>query len=517
MTFMKKENDENVLISRKRLAVLRMRLEELSTAWTVDTYESLVDFFVMILPKIMNVERCTIFIIEIGTDKIFSKYGTGLKGKVIEPPRKGSIAGQVIETGKPVINNELNNRTGYHKQVDAGTGFVTRNAVCVPIQSLTGHGVTGAVQVLNKLSDGGFEEEDRILLSEVANYLTISIENIIINQEILRLSEQINLEVERFDKGFFLDTKFVAESPAMQQVLKLVHVVCASPVNVLLLGENGTGKELVARMIHNGSNREDYPFIAVNCAAIPDNLMESEFFGFEKGAFTGAENTKKGLFETANKGSFFLDEIGDMPLTMQPKFLRAIQEREGCRLGTTKNIKYDFRLISATNKNLQEEVTASRFREDLFFRLFSLEIIVPPLRERKEDIRPLALTFLEQTSQRFNKKVGNLTAEVFSLFEEYFWPGNVRQLQREIERLVALTPEGEQIKAEYCSDEIKKGQSFREKPSESGTLPKKVKSLEISEINKALEGAKGNKVHAAEMLGISRQGLYKKLKRYGIE
>jgi len=371
--------------------------------------------------------------------------------------------------------------------------------------------------VLNKLDNGTFTEEDRDLLKKVASYLSMSIENIIINQEILRVSDQINREVERFDKGYFIDSEVIAESLAMRQVLDLVHVVSTSPVNVLLLGENGTGKELISRMIHNGSNRRDSPFIAVNCASIPENLMESEFFGYEKGAFTGAEQHKKGLFEAANKGTFFLDEIADLPFTMQPKFLRAIQEREGTRLGSTKPIKYDFRLISATNKNLQEEVTAGRFREDLFFRIFSVEIVMPPLRDRKEDIRPLALTFLEQTSKRFNKKVGSLTSEVFSLFEKYSWPGNVRQLQREIERLVSLTPEGAPVLAEYCSDEVK-GKDFKqhETADVSGNLPEQVMALEIHEIRKALEETKGNKVHAAKKLGITRQGLYKKMKRYGI-
>ncbi|MBU0730136.1 MAG: sigma 54-interacting transcriptional regulator, partial [Proteobacteria bacterium] len=451
---MEKRKDEQSQVSRKRLAELRVRLEQVATAWTVDNYESLVEFFVLILPRIMGAERCTIFIIEMGTDKIYSKYGTGLKGKQIEPPRKGSIAGQVIETGKPEINNQLNKRTGYHKQVDAGTGFVTKNSVCVPIKSLTGHGVTGAVQVLNRLS-GDFNDDDAALLSEVASYLSMSIENIIVNQEILRVSGQINREVERFDKGYFLDSRFIAESPVMLKVLELVRVVCASPVNVLLQGENGTGKELIARMIHNGSNRRENSFVAVNCAAIPENLMESEFFGYEKGAFTGADHRKKGLFEAAEGGTLFLDEIADMPIAMQPKFLRAIQEKEGARLGSTKTMKYDFRVISATNKKLQNEVAEGRFREDLFFRLFSVEIVVPPLRERKDDLLALALFFVEDTAKRFDKSVGSLTSEVSVLFEKYSWPGNIRQLQREIERLVALTPEGKPITVERCSDEVK--------------------------------------------------------------
>jgi len=518
---MKKDTDiTEAMLSKKRIAELKLRLERVAQSWTVDDYTSLTRFYVKILPKITGAERCTIYIIEMGTEKICSIYGTGLEDRKIEPPRDGSIVGEVISTGKGVIVNDLETREGFHTSVDVETGFSTRNMICVPIKSATTHGVTGAIQVLNKRLHGSFTREDLAQLEEVATYLSLSIENIIISQEILRISDQMNREYARFDKDFAFDTLFVAESQAMREVLDLAKLVSKTPVNVLLQGENGSGKELIARMIHEASDRRDKPFVAVNCASIPEHLMESEFFGYEKGAFTGADHSRKGRFEEASGGTLLLDEIADMPLTIQPKFLRAIQEGEGSRLGSNKLIKYDFRIISATNKDLRKELEESRFREDLFFRLFSVEIHLPPLHERKEDIVPLALTFLEEISRRFNKKVAGFTPELLNLFEDYHWPGNVRQLRSEVERLVALTPEGTVIGPEKCSREllsVSPAAGRRDEIVSSLSIPDQVKSLEVKLIKKALVESNGNRVKAADALGITRQGLHKKMKRYQID
>ena len=517
---MDRTNDfADALFTKKKLAELKLRLDRVSQAWTVDSYQALTKFYVKILPKAMGAERTTIYIIKMGSDKICSIFGTGLDDGQIEPPREGSIVGEVISSGKGIIVNDMDTREGYHTYIDVETGFVTRNMICAPIKSVTDHGVTGAIQVLNKRLQGSFKKEDMEILEEVASYLSMSIENIIINQEILRISSQINREFERLEKEFSFDTLFVAESQSMRDVLDLARLVSSTPVNVLLQGENGTGKELVARMIHQISERRDKPFVAINCASIPEHLMESEFFGYEKGAFTGADQSRKGRFEEAHGGTLMLDEIADMPSSIQPKFLRAIQEGEGSRLGSNKLIKFDFRIISATNKDLREEQADGRFREDLFFRLFSVEIRLPPLRERREDIVPLALAFLEDISQRFNKKIAGFSPELLNLFEDYNWPGNVRQLRSEVERLVALTSEGATIGPEKCSRELL---SFVTSPTQrieslgALSIPDQVKSLEIRLIEKALRDSKGNRVKAAEALGITRQGLHKKMKRYEI-
>ncbi len=423
--------------------------------------------------------------------------------------------GNAISSGQCIIKNDVDFQHGYHAYVDSKTKFVTRNLICAPIKSLSGHGITGAIEVLNKTGRKNFSKEDEKRLLEIASYLSMALENLLLNQEILQLSNILSCELDRMQGH---DTGFIANSPSMRDILKKVHVVSATPVNVLIWGESGTGKELIARMIHKRSALRDKPFVAVNCASIPDNLMESEFFGYEKGAFTGAVTSKKGRFEEADGGTLFLDEIGDMPLHMQPKFLRAIQEGEGSRLGSNRAFRYDFRIISATNKDLHKQMADGLFREDLFYRLFSVEIRIPPLRERGEDIVPLALSFMDRVSKRFMKKVSGFSPEVLNSLEEYPWPGNVRQLLHEIERMVALTPEEEPLSLKRCSQTLtdwNNAHSTDEFKKQSALLlPDKIKKLEIACIRDALLKTKGNKFQASKMLGITRQGLDKKIKRY---
>jgi DNA-binding NtrC family response regulator len=334
------------------------------------------------------------------------------------------------------------------------------------------------------------------------------------NKRLRELSEALEL------RNLKEEVQLIAESRAMQQVLSTMRAVSRNPVNVLIQGESGTGKEVIARMIHHGSDRKGKPFVAVNCASIPENLMESEFFGYEKGAFTGAITSRGGRFEEADGGTLFLDEIGDMPPPIQPKFLRVIQEGEGSRLGSSRPIGYDLRIISASNKDLRREVAESRFREDLFYRLFSVEIHIPPLRDRREDIVPLTLFFVNRVSRRFKKTMKGFAPEMLHFFEEYPWPGNVRQLLHEVEHMVALTPEGERISLKYCSRELQKWRNFNPvtimQNQPALPLSEKVKEMEIACIKDALHKTSGKKLQASKLLGITRQGLDKKLRRYEI-
>lgn len=335
------------------------------------------------------------------------------------------------------------------------------------------------------------------------------------NKRLKYLSEALEL------RNLKEDVQLIAESRGMQQVLNTMRSVSRNPVNVLMRGESGTGKEVIARLIHLGSDRKDKPFVAVNCASIPENLMESEFFGYEKGAFTGAVTSRGGYFEEANGGTLFLDEIGDMPFAIQPKFLRVIQEGEGSRLGSAKPMRYDLRIISASNKDLREEVAAGRFREDLFYRIYSVEIPIPPLRERREDIIPLTLFFINGVSKRFNKKFAGPSPELLAVFEDYPWPGNVRQLLHEVEHMVALAPEGQRISLKHCSGELRKGRNAKAlalvESTENLSLAERVEELEIASIKEALRRTRGNKVQASKLLGITRQGLDKKIQRYKID
>jgi transcriptional regulator with GAF, ATPase, and Fis domain len=504
------------------LHLLQQKLSRVAGAWTIDDYHALVTFYSSILPSLMAVERCTIFIMELGSQTVCSIVGTGLEQRKIEAPLHGSIVGTVINSGRSYLTNDLKAHDGYHSSMDEKTGFDGRNLICAPIKSITGNSVTGAVQLLNKLDREPFNSGDLERLEEVAHFLSLSIESIVLNKEILRLAASLGEEAERLEKNLINGVTLVAESPAMKEVLELVGIVSRTPVNVLIQGENGTGKELIARMIHQYGERHRKPFIPVNCASIPENLMESQFFGHEKGAFTGAEAIRRGLFEEASGGTLFLDEIGDMPMVMQPKVLRAIQEEEGQRLGSNVTQQYDLRLISATNRDLSEEITRGRFREDLFFRLFSVEISLPPLRDRKEDILPLSLHFLRLTCERFGKNIAGFSPDVLVIFENYGWPGNVRQLQKEVERLVALTGEGKHIGPEQLSRDLHALYTTQKKSqgeSHEGELdlPDHIRRLEIILINKALRRTDGNKTRAAKLLAITRQGLDKKIKRYKLQ
>ncbi len=496
---------------------LKMRLEQVNHSWTIHDYEALLEFYVGIVPKILNAGRCSIFIVEPGTDKIWLKCGTGLKERELMPPKEDTIVGRAISTGKWVIENDLQ-ESDYHSELASKTKFVTLNLLCAPIKCRTHQGIAGAIEVLNKQKDEEFTSQDGELLMEIADYLSMALENILLNQEILQISDRLNREIDRICNE---DINFIAKSPVMKNVVNTVRVVSQSPVNVLIHGESGTGKELIARMIHMSSDRKNEPFVPVNCASIPENLMESEFFGYEKGAFTGAVSSKKGHFEEADGGTLFMDEIREMPLVIQPKFLRVIQEGEGYRLGSTRKLNYNFRIVSATNKDLRKEVAKGIFREDLFYRIFSVDIFIPPLRERREDIVPLAMFFLTNVSKRFKKKTTGYSPEVLNFFEEYCWPGNVRQLLHEVERLVALTPQGEKISLAHCSQQLKEWKNTRTTgdvgSTSVSTLPAKVKELEIIFIKETLMKTKGNKLQASKLLGITRPGLDKKMKRYGIQ
>ncbi|MBF0461306.1 MAG: sigma-54-dependent Fis family transcriptional regulator [Magnetococcales bacterium] len=504
---------------RQRLIVLKSLLDRITRAWTLRDYENLMRFFVAVFPPLVQAERCSIFIYSSDSDNVWLKFGTGVKEKEIIAPKEGSIVGRTISNGETLFGSELDSHSGFHALVDQKTDFVTRNLISVPIFSLAEKRCIGAVQVLNKRHSSGFTHEDEQLLQQVVRYLALSIEHNTITEEMINVSKQMHEEMVRSDFTTSNGHSFVAESPSMQQTLAMVRQIGSLPVNVFITGESGTGKEVIARMIHEQSNdRRNRPFVAVNCSAIPENLMESEFFGYEKGAFTGAVSSRMGRFEEATGGTLFLDEISEMPLAIQPKFLRAIQEKEGMRLGGNRLHHYDFRIISASAKNLQDEVKKGRFREDLFFRLFSVDITLPPLRDRSVDILPLAMMFLEEVNQRFNKKVLGFSAETLARFESFAWPGNVRQLEHEVERLVALTPDGETIAATHCSLPMPtQGTDHAEEAPDTLSLPQQRERLEIRLIRTALEKTQGNKLQAAQLLDITRQSLHNKLRQYGIE
>ena len=324
----------------------------------------------------------------------------------------------------------------------------------------------------------------------------------LLRSEINRLRREVNKE--------YSFSQILGKSKPMREIFDLIRRVADSPTNILITGESGTGKELVAKALHYNSERKDAAFVAVNCAAIPEQLLESELFGHMRGAFTDAKVDKRGLFEEAAKGTLFLDEISELPLMLQAKLLRAIQEKEIRRLGANRPIAVDTRLIAATNLNLSEEIKAKRFREDLYYRLNVIEMRLPPLRERREDIPLLVDAFLKKFGQARGKDVKGVSETTLALLIDYAWPGNVRELENVIERAVTLS-RGDKILPDDLPATIQGSRGDRRVLDEAAEKMHPLHDIEKEYIKKILEKMGGNKYQAAQVLGIDRKTLYRKL------
>jgi two-component system response regulator AtoC len=330
-----------------------------------------------------------------------------------------------------------------------------------------------------------------------------------LRRENAKLREEIRRE-SKFDE-------ILAKSAPMMEIFKTISKIADYKTTVLISGESGVGKELVARAIHRRSSRRDKPFVAINCGAIPENLLESELFGHKKGAFTDATSDRRGLFEEAHGGTLLLDEIGELPLALQVKLLRVLQEETIRRLGEVKDVKVDVRIVAATHRDLQAEVKAGRFREDLFYRLNVLPIAIPPLRDRKEDITLLVDHFIARNNARLGTSIRGLDAEARKALVDYAWPGNVRELENTIERAMVLA-EGDQLHVQDLPERVREARDPVQMQLASGELSIKKTTRIIEEvlIRRALQKTKGNRTRAAEVLEISHRALLYKLKDYKI-
>ncbi|MCI0495407.1 sigma-54 dependent transcriptional regulator [candidate division KSB1 bacterium] len=336
--------------------------------------------------------------------------------------------------------------------------------------------------------------------------------------DMYRLKREVS-QLQENERKNYPDIAIFGNSPKIKYIKDLIKVVARTPkTSVLIEGESGTGKELVAKAVHNLSSRSDKPLIAINCSAIPENLMESELFGYEKGAFTDAKSLKKGVFELAHGGTLFLDEISSMKLSLQPKLLRVLETQSFRRIGGTSDIKIDVRIIAATNQELKECVDNGLFREDLYYRLKVMVINLPPLRERVEDIVPMAKMFIEQNNKEFSKNIMGFSKEAEELMLNFDWPGNVRELKNIMERAVILC-QGNVVTEEYLPAELRSAKPKEPKPisyqSPTGEALS-LQDIERKHILEMLDKFNGNKSKAARVLNISRSTLREKLKQYGI-
>jgi len=418
-------------------------------------------------------------------------------------------AGQAVETRRPVLLN-TEAPAKYSSQLVQRLAAAGLKTIC-SIPLITRLDVLGTLNV-GSTRQNAFSEADVDFLSQVAGQAAIAIENATAYQEIEQLKDQLAEEKLYLQDEIRTDRNFgeiVGDSLSFRRVLEQVATVAPTDASVLILGETGTGKELIARAIHDLSGRRERTFVKLNCAAIPTGLLESELFGHEKGAFTGAIMQKAGRFELANKGTLFLDEIGDIPLELQPKLLRALQEHEFERLGGTRTIKVDVRLVAATNRDLAQMINERQFRTDLYYRLSVFPVSVPPLRERAGDIPNLVRYFTQKFARRMNKRVETISQETMDALVRYPWPGNVRELENLIERAVILT--------RTSTLQIPLSELQAEAPDTASPIT--LEEAERDHIRRVLErsnGVVGGPNGAAAKLGMKRTTLQSKMKKLGI-
>jgi formate hydrogenlyase transcriptional activator len=430
-------------------------------------------------------------------------------------PIQGSMPGDSFKSGKPIVVNRLDAAEISPEMYAKAIGEGLHSFCDVPLISKSR--MLGVLAVA-KREENAFNSDEVSFLIQVANQVAIAVENALAYGKIAELTdrlaqEKLYLEDEiRGEMDFEGIVGIVGQSSALRHVLSLVETVAPSDSTVLLLGETGTGKELIARALHDRSKRKDRTFVKLNCAAIPTGLLESELFGHERGAFTGAISQKVGRLELADQGSLFLDEVGDIPIEIQPKLLRALQEREFERLGSTRTKKVDVRLVAATNRDLEKMIERREFREDLYYRLNVFPIRIPPLRERPEDIPLLVRYFTQKYSRRMEKQIDSIPTAAMKKLAAWHWPGNIRELENFIERSVILTHEHSSA-LQLPLGEI----------STNGKTPPVLGSREVhdrDEITRILKETNGRVAGpqgAAARMGIKRTTLISRMKKLGIE
>ena len=409
-------------------------------------------------------------------------------------------------------------------QSESLMGAQIRSTLGIPLWK--GDEILGVIQVDNREATGVLTASDLDIMAVLAQNASLAVANARVAKRLRAAEDRLKKE-NAFLKGKEQERRtggkkdgppeIIGNSAPMKQLLQQLEKVVNTRVTVLIEGETGVGKELVAASVHYRSNRRDRLFVGQNCAAMPETLLESELFGHKKGAFTGAHEDKRGLFEVADGGTLFLDEVTEMPLSLQSKLLRVLQEGEIRPIGATQEKKVNVRIVAATNRNLEKEVAEGRFREDLYYRLKVFPLRVPPLRERREDIPLIGAHFLQRFATEFGKPAGGFSQQAMELLQSYDWPGNVRELQNEIQRLVIQIDTGGFVTPDMLSPRVRQveGMIERVRPTK-GTLKEMMDQVERWLLIEALREHGNNKTAAAKSLGITREGLHKKLRAFGL-
>ncbi|MDQ7781280.1 MAG: nif-specific transcriptional activator NifA [Desulfomonilaceae bacterium] len=469
------------------------------------------------IAKHMGMMRGTLTLLNRESGEIFIEAAHGLSDSQMHRgryrPGEG-VTGKVVGTGQPVVVPHISEEPEFLDRTRARKAFHKKDIsfICVPIK--LENQVIGALSADRLFEEGVSFEEDVRLLSIIASMFAQAVRlRQSVQEERHRLLEE-NKRLQHQLRERFRPANIIGNSKAMQTVYDLIAQVTKSETTVLIRGESGTGKELVAQAIHFNSLRSSKPFIKVNCGALPESVVESELFGHERGAFTGAIATRKGRFELAHGGAIFLDEVGDLSPTTQIKLLRVLQEREFERVGGTVTIKADVRVITATNRDLEQLIEEGKFRQDLYYRLNVFPIHVPALRERKTDIPLLADFFVERYSKANHKNILRISTPAIDMLMSYHWPGNVRELENCIERAVLLSSDSV-IHGHHLPPTLQTAEASG--TSLKGTLESRLENVERDMIMDALKAARGNRAKAARDLGITERIMGLRVRKFGID
>ncbi len=451
--------------------------------------------------RLLGCERASIFLWDRGRNELVGRPALGMPNNELRIPDTTGVVGNVIRSGTAEIVQDVRDAASWSAAIDQASGFRTRNLLCVPMKDRGGDTV-GALEVMNKADP--FTPDDVAACEALAGQIVSALENVREREALVRSNQELDTQAR-------LATQIIGESEPIAALRKWVQEVARTNLPVLILGESGTGKDVIARAIHYNSPRHRHPYVPVNCAAIAESLLESELFGHEKGAFTDAHSTRAGKFEAASGGTLFLDEIGDLSPGGQAKLLRVLEEKVVYRVGGTVPIPVDVRIVAATNRNLAESVRSGKFREDLFYRLMVMTFQLPPLRDRRGDVLVLAEHFLGEFCRAAKRRALKFTAEARKRLEQHEWPGNVRELRNLLERVAYLCP-NDKVEATDLAFILRPA---REEANPYGNLPldEATDAFQRDHIQKAIERVGGNMSEAAKVLGLHRPNLYRKMKQ----
>lgn len=457
--------------------------------------------------KLLDADRASIFLWDRTNHLLVGRPALGVPGGELRIPDDAGVVGEVLRTDQPRRVSLREVRDPVNRRVDAQLGYQTRTLVAVPLRSTVGE-LLGVFEVINKRV-GEFSADDETALIELASHAAVALENAQDREQLLASHKQMVDQAAE-------DVRLIGNSPAIEALRSTIRRVADTDLAVLVLGENGTGKEVASQLIHYRSPRRDRPFVAVNCAAIAETLLESELFGHEKGAFTDAHESRPGKFELAAGGTLLLDEIGDLSPGGQSKLLRVLEEKIVVRVGGSKPIPVDVRVIAATNQSLTDMVRARKFRQDLFYRLNVVVLELPPLRDRGDDVLLLAEHFLNDFCRRARRKPPKFSSDARKRLLQHPWPGNVRELRNLMERLAFLAA-GETIEPADLAFILSPSPESSNLLMVDQPLSNATDRFQIEYIRKAIGRTGGNMSDAADLLGLHRSNLYRKMKQLGME